>query len=498
MDVLEIDGASNRGVEEIRNLRDSVRYAPVRGKYKVYIVDEVHMLTKEAFNALLKTLEEPPERTKFIFATTEPFKLPPTIQSRCQRFDFRRISVDDITSNLRTIAKEENITIDDESLRLIAGKGDGSLRDAQSIFDQVASFCGNKITLDQVLSSLNIVDTEYFFRVTDLMKTKNTKGGLELVEEIMGRGFDIQEFLAGLLDHLRNLLVTVTLGSARLIEASEQNRKRYEEVSTSHTEGDLVRLIKLVADAENTLKYSPHPRLKLETTLMQMIRMESTVQIETLLQRLEELGGRMGKGGQTKSNPPASSGPEWKSNPPALKDQSTKSSLISEPTLDYRVSLVQEVHDQSASKEPDTKSIAPEDKTRNQPKPSSALSLDDVRARWDEFVSEVRRQKISVGTMLSQCRLVGIEGNKLKLGCPDDYWLTSVKRNRDFISEVLQRTYNTKLIVDGGLYAANEIEESAAPQPGTQTKSLNQSPPPTSSHPVIQAMMKELGAESID
>ena len=227
MDVVEIDGASNRGVDEIRNLRESVRYAPARGKYKVYIIDEVHMLTKEAFNALLKTLEEPPPHVLFIFATTEVHKVPSTILSRCQRYDFRRIAIEDIMSRLRFIAGEEKIAIDDDSLMIVAKKGDGSMRDAQSIFDQVVSYCGTTITAPQIISLLNVVDQEFFFRVSDCIKAHDAQTGLSLVEEIVRNGFDIKEFLAGLAEHFRNLLIARTTQATRLIEAPEVYRARY-------------------------------------------------------------------------------------------------------------------------------------------------------------------------------------------------------------------------------------------------------------------------------
>ncbi|MDD8018316.1 MAG: DNA polymerase III subunit gamma/tau, partial [Bacteroidota bacterium] len=175
LDVIEIDGASNRGVDEIRNLRESVRYTPTHGKKKVYIIDEVHMLTKEAFNALLKTLEEPPAHVLFIFATTELQKVPATILSRCQRYDFRRISIDEIVAHLKYISEQEKISIDNDSLLIIAKKGDGSMRDAQSIFDQVISFCGTTITSKQVGDALNIVDQELFFKVSDVIKAKDAK-----------------------------------------------------------------------------------------------------------------------------------------------------------------------------------------------------------------------------------------------------------------------------------------------------------------------------------
>ncbi|MDI6765504.1 MAG: DNA polymerase III subunit gamma/tau, partial [Bacteroidota bacterium] len=218
VNVFEIDGASNRGVDEIRNLREAVRYGPAKGKYKVYIIDEVHMLTKEAFNALLKTLEEPPAYVMFIFATTEIHKVPLTILSRCQRFDFRRISINEITSRLRFIAKEDHVTIDDEALFIIAKRADGSMRDAQSIFDQVISFCGEDIKSQQILSMLNIVDQDIYFRVTEIIKSKDVQAGLLIVDEIINRGFDLREFLGGLMEHLRNMLIACTTKATTLIE----------------------------------------------------------------------------------------------------------------------------------------------------------------------------------------------------------------------------------------------------------------------------------------
>jgi DNA polymerase-3 subunit gamma/tau len=225
--VLEIDGASNRGIDEIRSLRESVRFPPAKGAKKVYIIDEVHMLTKEAFNALLKTLEEPPRHVLFIFATTEIHKLPATILSRCQRFDFRRLSGEEITGNLRMIAAKDNITLDDDSLRLLARKADGSLRDAQSLFDQAISLCGTTITHEDIRRELRIVDLETFFRVTEMVKRKDPKAALQIVEEIINQGYDPKEFLEGVIEHLRNIMVVKTTGSTELVEAADGIRDRY-------------------------------------------------------------------------------------------------------------------------------------------------------------------------------------------------------------------------------------------------------------------------------
>ncbi|MDZ7261147.1 MAG: DNA polymerase III subunit gamma/tau, partial [candidate division KSB1 bacterium] len=207
LDVFEIDGASNRGIDEVRNLRENLRYAPHKGKHKIYIIDEVHMLTTEAFNALLKTLEEPPPNVLFIFATTEPHKVPATILSRCQRFSFKRIPLSEIIQQLKTICQAEHIEIDEESLHLIAKKADGSMRDGQSILDQAVSFCGAKIQVQQVAELLGVIEQELFFELSDLIKRKDVKGGLALAERIFYEGYDVNEFLIGAAEHFRNLLV---------------------------------------------------------------------------------------------------------------------------------------------------------------------------------------------------------------------------------------------------------------------------------------------------
>src|SRR4030066_318994 len=184
LDIIEIDGASNRGIDEIRTLRESVKYAPTKGKYKVYIIDEVHMLTKESFNAFLKTLEEPPSQTIFIFATTDVHKVPLTIISRCQRFDFRRIELDTIKSLLNKIAKSEEIEIDDKTLTLIARKADGALRDAESYFDQVVAFCGKKVDSSTVTKILNLIDDEVYFKLSDAILLKDFKSVFEITNEV--------------------------------------------------------------------------------------------------------------------------------------------------------------------------------------------------------------------------------------------------------------------------------------------------------------------------
>ena len=209
MDIIEIDGASNRGIDEIRTLRESVKYAPTRGKYKIYIIDEVHMLTKESFNAFLKTLEEPPAHTIFIFATTDVHKVPLTIISRCQRYDFRRIQLETIKTTLAKIAKEEKIKIDDKTLTIISKKADGALRDAESYFDQVIAYCNGKIDSEIVSQMLNLIDEEIYFRISDAVLSKDYKSVFEVSNTIFENGWDFLDFIDGLNEHFRNILTVV-------------------------------------------------------------------------------------------------------------------------------------------------------------------------------------------------------------------------------------------------------------------------------------------------
>ena len=211
MDVVEIDGASNRGIEEIRNLREQIKFSPMHCTYKVIIIDEVHMLTNQAFNALLRTLEEPPKHGKFIFATTDIHKVPATIISRCQRFDFNRISIDVIRNRISHIMKSESIDCDAESIYLIAKKADGSMRDALSILDQSISYCGEKITYDQLVNALGIIDQELYFKFTKSIRNKDYQSMIMVLSEFSKYGVPASEVLIGIQEHIRNLIYSVSM-----------------------------------------------------------------------------------------------------------------------------------------------------------------------------------------------------------------------------------------------------------------------------------------------
>jgi DNA polymerase-3 subunit gamma/tau len=268
--IFELDAASNNGVEDIRSLVDQVRYAPQIGKYKVYIIDEVHMLSSGAFNAFLKTLEEPPKHAIFILATTEKHKIIPTILSRCQIYDFKRIELDDIVEHLKTVAEKENITTEEKGLRVIAQKADGALRDALSIFDRLASFNNQQITYEAVIENLRILDYEYYFKTVELALAQNNAGLFNLFSEILENGFDGHLYINGLASHLRDLLVSTNTETVALLEADPETQKRYLEQSQKTTANFLLPALKILSEADVRYKNSNNPRLLVELALLEL------------------------------------------------------------------------------------------------------------------------------------------------------------------------------------------------------------------------------------
>ena len=274
--VFELDAASNNSVDDIRNLVDQVRIPPQVGQYKVYIIDEVHMLSSSAFNAFLKTLEEPPAYAKFILATTEKHKIIPTILSRCQIFDFNRITIDDIAKHLAFVAESEHVSAEVDALHIIAQKADGALRDALSIFDQIVSFAGdNSITYKTVIENLNVLDYDYFFHVTDFLLQGNIPETLLVLNEILEHGFDGHHFINGLGEHFRNLLVCRDASTLKLLEVGENIRDKYSEQSRSCPPDFLIKSLDLVAKCDVNYKTANNKRLMIELALMQMCSIHS-------------------------------------------------------------------------------------------------------------------------------------------------------------------------------------------------------------------------------
>ena len=429
VDVLEIDGASNNRVEQVRShLLESVKYTPSQGKHKIYIIDEVHMLTKEAFNALLKTLEEPPAHVYFIFATTDPRKVLPTVLSRCQRFDFRRISGPTIVEHLAMISDKSGYGVQREALALIARRVDGSMRDAESLLDQVVAFGGSGLTASEAAEVLGIVDQDVYFELLDTVADQDVPKGLDLVDRIFRQGHDLEEIILGILEHLRNLLVVKAAPEVEALigdAALELDRYR-EQVERFDTE-DLLRLSQLATQMEEAVKQSALPRVQLETGIVRMIRMSRSVQLTDVMTRLSEMARRVGSqeddvdasevARPAGTSPPAisrDSSPE--DEPPASRDATDSatssgktaaapssqsaaapSSRTADPPRDAAPSTsVQEVRGPAASAGSSTS-------TTTAPK----LELRTVRDRWSAVVEEVTRQRSVLGGQLKEAELTG-------------------------------------------------------------------------------------------
>lgn len=290
LDVLEIDGASHRGIDDIRQINETVGYSSSSGKYKIYIIDEVHMLTKEAFNALLKTLEEPPAKVLFIFATTEPHKVLPTILSRCQRFNLSRIPLENIIKKLERIAKDLNIDIEKEALHLLAQRADGGLRDAESLFDQIIAFHSGTIKAETVADVLGIMPKDTLFALDVAGKEGRLSIAFEIAHQIFSQGKDITQFVESITEHFRTLLLVKISGiNAPFLTLSESDRPRYETSSKLYTQDQCLTILDFLVEAQNQIRFQTSTRIALEAILLRIIRTHQRLPVEFLVRRLAEL-----------------------------------------------------------------------------------------------------------------------------------------------------------------------------------------------------------------
>jgi DNA polymerase-3 subunit gamma/tau len=327
MDVLEIDGASNTGVDDVRILRENVRYKPARDRYKVYIIDEVHMLSKAAFNALLKTLEEPPPHTIFMFATTEPEKLPDTIISRCLRFDLKRIATQEIIAQLERLLQDEQIHISKRGLFLIARAAEGSMRDAQSLLDRILAYCPDEVKDADIEELLGRVDRSFLFKITEALTAADPEGSLTALNTIYESGFDLRQFYYAYLEHLRDLMVAkVSSGSLAWMDMPEEELKEVVRLAQTVSAENLQRLFRLWYAAENEINQSPLPKVALEMCLLEMIHAQQSIPIDEVLQKLDALQQKI-------ASAPGAHSPVWSAPPksaaPAGKHEPVKNSAAS-------------------------------------------------------------------------------------------------------------------------------------------------------------------------
>jgi len=361
MDLNEIDGASNNSVDDVRALRENAKFPPIQGKYKIYIIDEVHMLSTSAFNALLKILEEPPKHLLFIFATTEPHKVPATIVSRCQRFDFHRMEISKMTEQLRAISNIENIKIDDESLFAIAKKADGSMRDAESIFDQVVSFTDGEITLSKVSVALHLIDDDFYFDITDTIVSKDLKKVFEISSEVSKRGYDYLETLQGLLEHFRNLLAVKVANSTEFLETSQYFADKYIEYSKEFETQDLIRFIQIISNSEQQLKFSPQQKIRFEIVLSLLASIPNSIDLQQLIKEIENLKSKANISVLNKSQ---------QSSQPSLSSSSTAKEKVSDDKITQEEKVVEKINENATVKSPDI------------------ISKEEIEARWNEFIDK--------------------------------------------------------------------------------------------------------------
>ncbi|MBN2288812.1 MAG: DNA polymerase III subunit gamma/tau [Candidatus Glassbacteria bacterium] len=418
LDILEIDGASNRGIDEIRDLRERVSYAPSSARYKIYIIDEVHMLTQEAFNALLKTLEEPPSHVIFIFATTAVQKVPPTILSRCQRFDFKAVPTAEIAGQLQRVLEAEKISMPEEITRMIARKADGAVRDALSLLDQVISFCGDEFTALKASQVLGVFDADLFFELTELVAGRDTAAAVRFVDRLAGEGIDLAGFFQELAVHYRNL-TAFKLGAREpdTAHVSPATVERYAETAGRFDLEDLVRSLQLILGFEEIINNSGQQKICLELLLIRLTLMEKSVNISELLSRLEtqaagpgHQAGRLGAdsadvspGGTTAPGKPAG-------NPyPAAARPAVKTEDHPRPAPPAPAAAAPEVSGQESGRGEE----APEGGVS--PVVQGPASLEAFRQNWPRVIQQAKLKSVVLAPLLSSVEPGGFDGSCLEL-----------------------------------------------------------------------------------
>lgn len=439
LDVLEIDGASNRGIDEIRNLRENIRFTPSQGKYRIYIIDEVHMLTKEAFNALLKTLEEPPKHAIFIFATTEIHRVPATILSRCQRFDFKRIPTKTIIQHLKKICIKENISISEEALLQIAKKADGSMRDSQSILDQIISYSGDEISTEEVASALGIIDQEIYFKFTEKIQSGDLKEILNLCQALYSEGYDLAEFLVGFEEHLRNLLVTKSVGNTDLLNVSENYAEMYAKECQIFEETDLLRYIQQVSELQNSLKWATQAQMKFEIGLLKLAKLPTTASIEQILEKLD-----------------------------LLKKNSNSTLITSEPVPDS-------VKSKTATSKP-------------------PLNLDEIKSYWTVLINDYKESKVNLANALELGKPIDLQDTNLLLEYTkkNSFHINWFKKHQKTIETQLRKHFQEPIIVSIQIIESKDDNSDIDPDRPLDKESVDKM---IKNDPLLNKLVEELGLE---
>jgi DNA polymerase-3 subunit gamma/tau len=392
-DVFEIDGASNNSVDDIREIRENVNYSSMSGKYRIYVIDEVHMLSKPAFNALLKTLEEPPPNVIFIFATTEPQKIPATIHSRCQRFDFRRLSIEQIKSRLEYICNAEKIPFEPDALTLVARKADGSMRDALSLLDQVYSFSQEKIDEASARCALGIIGSDIYNSVMEAIHKKDSKKAIDIVEQILSAGYDLNEFILGLEEHIRNLILEkISLDNQKSSQSSNDSKHSY-----NFSDADLLRMAEIVRKAEREIKYAELPRIVCELMLFKLVNMSNTLQLETLINAISENQNDTKETNLFQTN---------------LESDKKKSNLINNLTH-------YEKNEISNKQTINNTNQTPQEETQQHSIQTLNFNFqDNIEKQWQDFLEFLKQERPTFGHYLSFAYIISFGENHIDIRFP--------------------------------------------------------------------------------
>lgn len=412
-DVIEIDGASNTGVDDIRELQRELMYAASGAKYKIYIIDEVHMLSKNAFNALLKTLEEPPDNVIFIFATTEPHKVLPTIISRCQRYDFKRIPVEAIVARLKDLCQEEGIKMDEESMYLIARKADGGLRDALSLLDQTISYCADDIKIEQVRQIFGMIPNQVYHDFMQMIKAHDSQNLIIELHNIFEEGTDLQEFIANMLEYLRVVLLS-KLG-IKIKDISPEELPLFAEIAKSFSQNDLLYIMSQLMQTNTDIRYSNNPYLLIEAMMIKLSRLDEIDEISELIASLKTTGFS-----------PAIPAPQ-------VAGKSTAKPAATAPP--QRCTKAQEP--------PEIKKLE--------------LSEESLRENWEALASRIKKTSLVAGLAFQNAELIRFSGSALSLKLKTQTDSTMLKNNQERIEEILKDVFGKSIHIN------QELEQGETP-----------------------------------
>ena len=425
MDVIEMDAASNRRIDDIRDLREKVIYPPSRTKYKVYIIDEVHMLTPEAFNALLKTLEEPPKHLIFILATTEPEKLPQTILSRCQRFDFKRVSTKDMADRMRSIGEDLNLEIDEKVLNLIARNSDGAMRDALSLLDQCISFGDGKIGYEDAINILGIANNDKMLNLTESIIRKDLKKSLSQIDDIIQDGKDINQFIKDITYHFRNIMIAKSTNDpSELIEMDDETLNSYIEQAEQVQLEFILNTLDILTMSDEKAKWSTQPRIILEMAIIQIAKLEEELSLEDRIKKLE-MGIKSGSQNIVKKDREEIT--RSKASQESIKDEKPK--VKDHKSEETKVELAREISQDSSN-----------------------IDISAIKSKWKDILQVIKKEKMNVYALLIEGKPSIFQNGLLTIAYKEPYGFhkeaVNSAQNKEFVENTLSNYFNTKLEIN--------------------------------------------------